>query len=624
MFFSYLYNPILSILIFIILLSGCGVNFEKMAEKRLAYAQKNQGDIEVVAIRSIIKTNYLKGVLLAAETINNRPNKLLGRRLKINIEQESATFNEGESTFRRIAANPKITAVIGHRRSSIAVPASVIYEQSNIIFFASFSTIQSLTGHNFNYVFRMSPSAETMAEQLASVAETLGYKKIIILYGRDGLNRELAFLFEDAAIRRKIKPVKRASFSSDNTNYRSLISQFSNDAFDAVFIAASSLPSAFMVKQLREMGVQQPILGSDSFNSSTFTDTLKDFGKNIIAPSFYNPNKKNIINQYFIKSYLKKYGQKPDYRAAQGYDSLMLLALGIERAGSTIPSLLASTFHYMPAWVGTTGSHKFSQDGDILGKKYFFKALENKQWRNLPAIHIPYLLERFYTESIIKDHPTEEGGDAQAYVDSFTQAKDNEEHKIKLLELSKEILKFKHIGIIYENTKNGREIVNYDLLKRFSKQTETTLLECKIPLSILTEQEREQQFFSCFGKLSLSMDALFLPVYHGVDQTMLQELSQSLAAFKIPTISLDPLNTNHISLLLNKRSDINLTNMNDMQIYNGLLNNIELNVFAKQLKNLPEISADLYKLQNYNISETPILQLSPSHYFDALPLIGPD
>jgi branched-chain amino acid transport system substrate-binding protein len=621
MFFSYSYTSILSILIFVIILSGCGANFEQMAEKRLAYAQNNQGDIEVVAIRSITKTNYLKGVLLAAETINNRPNKLLGRQLKINIEQESVTFNEGQSTFRRIAANPRITAVIGHRRSSVAVPASVIYEQSNIIFFASFSTIQNLTGHNFKYVFRMSPSAETMAEQLASVAETLGYKKMIILYGRDNLNRELAFLFEDAAIKRKIKPIKRASFSSDDTNYRSLISQFSNDNFDAIFIAASSQPSAFMVKQLREMGVQQPILGSDSFNSSTFTDTLKGFTDNIIAPSFYNPNKKNIINQYFNRSYLKKYGQKPDYRAAQGYDSLMLLALGIERAGSTIPSLLASTLHYMPAWIGTTGPHKFSQDGDILGKKYFFKALENKQWRNLPAIHIPYLLERFYTGSIIKG---QEGEDAQNYVDSFTQAKDSEEHKIKLLELSKEVLKFKRIGIIYENTKNGREVVNYELLKKFSEQTKTTLLECKIPLSVLSKQERKQYFFSCFGKLSLSMDALFLPVYHGIDQTMLQKLSQSLAAFKIPTISLDPLNTNNISLSLNKRSDINLTNMNDMQIYNGLLNNIELNVFAKQLKNLPEISANLYKLQNYNISETPILQLSPSHYFNALPLIGAD
>jgi hypothetical protein len=179
------------------------------------------------------------------------------------------------------------------------------------------------------------------------------------------------------------------------------------------------------------------------------------------------------------------------------------------------------------------------------------------------------------------------------------------------------MLKFKSIGVIYENNKKGREIVDYDLLKKFSKKSGTTLLECHIPLSILTTNEIKQQFFSCFGKLSLSMEVFFLPVYHNVDQRMLQELSRGLTSFKIPTISLDQRNSNpNISMLLGKRSDINTRNMNDMQIYNGLLNNIKLNVFAKQLKNLPELSVNLYKLQNYNFSDEGVLNLSPSRYFN--------
>jgi branched-chain amino acid transport system substrate-binding protein len=609
--------PIFGILLSILFLSGCGADFAQMADKRLAYARSNQGDIEIVAIKDIIKTNYIKGVLLAANEINNRPKKLLGRRLKINIEEEGMNFNAVKSTLRRIAANPKITAVLGHPRSSIAIPASVIYEQSNIVFFSSLSTKKSLTGHNFEYVFRMTPNAEIMAKQTASVAQTLGYKKMVILYGRDELNRELAFLFEAAAIQQKIKLVKRSSFSLENINYRSLISQFSNDNFDAVFIASSSRSSAFMVKQLREMGVKQPILGSDTFNDPAFTDVATKVANNIITPSFYKFNKKNAINQSFIRAYRKEYKQEPDYRAAQGYDSLMLLALGIERAGSTIPSLLASTLHYMPTWIGTTGLHKFSLEGDILGKKYFFKAWENGQWQDLPALHIPYFLERFQTSTEKKDQTSQATMNRSSYVNNFSQAVDEEQHQMELLALSKKMLRFKRIGIIYENTQKGREIIGYNLLKRFSEESKTTLLECKIPLSILNKKEVKQQFFSCFGKLSLSMDVLFFPVYHAVDQSMLRELSHSLASFKIPTISLDQRNRNmNISLLLGKRSDINLNNMNDMQIYNGLLSNMELNVFAKKLKNLPEISSDLYKLQHYNFSDTPFLQLSPSHYFN--------
>ena len=615
----YLFSGFSAMIASLLFLSGCGADFAQMAEKRLAYARDNQEDIQIVAIRSIIKTNYLKGVLLAADEINNRPNKLLGRHLKVNIEQEGRNFDAGQSTFRRIAANPKITAVIGHRRSSIAIPASVIYEQSNIIFFASFSTMKSLTGHNFEYVFRLAPDAEIMANQTAGVAQALGYKKIVILYQRDALDRELAFLFEDAAIQQKIKLIKRSSFSAQDTNYRPLISQFSNEDFDAVFIASSARPGGFMVQQLREMGVEQPILGSDSFGSSVFTDMVTKGGvDNIIAPSFYEENTKNAINQEFIRAYHRRYNQKPDYRAAQGYDALMLLALGIEKAGSTIPSLLSSTLHYMPAWIGTTGIHKFSPRGEMLGKRYFFRVWKNKQWKNLPAIHIPYLLERFQANIMAKEDSSQEDQNTPSYPEQFMQAKDEEQHKMRLLELSSQLLKFKRIGIIYENTKRGRELIGYDLLKKFSEKNKLTLLECKIPLSILNASEIRKEFFTCFGKLSLSMDVLFFPVYHGVDKSMLKKLSHSLSSFKIPTISLDHRNHNvNITLLLGKRLDINLMNMRDMQVYNGLLNNIKLNVFAKQLKNLPEISVNLYQLQSYGFSDNPILQLSPSNYFNS-------
>jgi branched-chain amino acid transport system substrate-binding protein len=603
----------------LILLIGCDADFTQMAEKRLAYASSNQGDIEVVAIQSVIKTNYIKGVLLAADEINHRSKKLLGRKIKVHIEPEGKTFDAGKSTFRRIAANPKITAVLGHRRSSIAVPVSVIYEQSDIIFLSSFSTIQSLTGHNFQYVFRMAPNAKTMGQQIASVAHNLGYKKMVILYGRDTINRELAFLFEDGAIQQQIELIKRSSFSPKDNNYRPLISQFSNNDFDAVFIASSPHSSAVMVKQLREMGVQQPILGSDSFNNVLFAKVAGDSADNVIAPSFYKPNEHNEINQHFVTTYRKKHKHPPDFRAAQGYDSLMLLAIAIERAGNTTPSLLASTLHYMPAWVGVTGLHSFSPEGEMLGKKYFFKTWEHGEWRNLTAIHMPYLLERFTQNLLKKNQDNEPTKDKINYVQRFSEAVDEEQHKMHLLSLSQHILDFKNIGIIYENTQKGREIASYNLLKRFSKENKINLLECYIPISILNKKEIQQQFFSCFGKLSLSIDALFLPVYPDINQKMLEGLSRSLASFKIPAISLDQRNTNpNLSLLLGKRSDINLSNMNDMQIYNGLLHNIKLNVFAKHLKNLPEISANLYQLQQYDFSDDAMLNISPSNYFNTL------
>jgi ABC-type branched-chain amino acid transport systems, periplasmic component len=376
-------------------LLGCSPDYANMAEQRLEYARQNQGDIHIVAFRDTYKSNYLNGVLLAAETINQRPGKLLGRTLVVNIEQDQASFEETKPTIRRIAANPKVTAVLGHRASSLSIPASAIYESSQIIFIPPFATAQGLTGYNFQYVFRMSPKGEIIAEQLASVAEQLGYKNIVTLYERNDISRELAFLFEDAAVKRGIKLVQNSSFFEGEDNYRPLISQFTSKDFDAVFVSSPPQPGGKMVKQLREMGVNKPILGNDSFNLPAYANAAGAAGKNTIVPAIYQPNNKNPYNTAFIQRYQAKYQEDPDYNAAQGYDSVMLLATGIEKAGATIPALLSSTMHYIPAWLGATGLHAYDAYGDLYGKHYVFNVWQQGEFRPLPAIHVPFLLSRF-------------------------------------------------------------------------------------------------------------------------------------------------------------------------------------------------------------------------------------
>jgi branched-chain amino acid transport system substrate-binding protein len=587
-------------------ISACSPNFEDMAEKRVKFAQQNKDDIEIVAIQDLKESNYLKGVLLAKEEINKGTNKLLGRKLKINIMQEGETIDDVQPLLRRIASNPRITAVLGHRRSSIALPASVIYERSQIIFMPSFSVSQSLTGHNFQYVFRMAPNADVMTKQLASVASNLGYKKIVILYSRDELNRELAFLFEDASIKQGIKLIKRASFFEKESNYRSIISQFNNKKFDAIFIASGSRSGGVMVKQLREMGVRVPILGSDTFAHPHFIESAGSAAKNTIVPTIYKLDDEDYISNKFVKNYRDKYQKDPDYTAAQGYDSVMLLASAIRRAGSVTPSLLSSTLHYSPAWVGVTGIHAFDSSGEVLGKKYLFKTWKKQQWVDLPAIYIPYLLDKFY--SGLKDTATD-------FTAVFSKRIHIDDHKINLLDLAQEIFKFNKLGIIYENTKLGRKAADYNLISTLAKQKNIDIIPCEIPFSILSTVKIEQEMIICFGKLSLNIDALYLPSYDGINNKLLKKLTSGLAFFKIPAISLNEHNTDsNVSLLLESRSDVTI---DTMQVYNGLLNGLKVHEFREHLKNLPQLTFNLENLHHNNFPDKPVLQLSPDLYLHA-------
>ncbi|CAA6828337.1 MAG: Extracellular ligand-binding receptor [uncultured Thiotrichaceae bacterium] len=603
------------VMLLTLLLSGCNRDFAGMAEQRMAYSRVNQSDIEIVAIQDLMGSNYVKGILTAADEINQRPGKLLGRSLKVNIEQERSTVSDTKKIVRRIVANPRITAVLGHRSSSVAIPASVIYDRSQIIFMPPFSTAKSLTGHNFDYVFRMVPSNKIMAEQLAHVAKTLGIQNIVVLYARDELSRELAFLFENAALKQGINLVKRSSFYDKETNYRPTISQFSSETFEAVFIASPAAPAALMATQLREMGIEQPILGNDSLNHLSYKQRAGEAAENTIVPSIYRPDKNSIISQKFLRHYQAKYNTKPDYNAAQGYDSLMLLVAAIEQAGSTLAPLLSSTLHFMPAWVGVTGIHAYDQTGEMQGKKYFFKVVKEGELKDLPAIHVPYLLERFekgLKDSLIKSSIDRELTD---FSKVFTERLHEDDHKTYLLDLAQEILGFKRIGIIYENTVDGRRASDYPLLAALASRKELTIIHCEIPFSILEKTEIEQAIIACYGKLSLEVDAMYIPPYRGIDSKLSQQLNSSLAFFKIPAISLDERNDDpNISLVLGKRSDVDQQSMNSMQVYNNLLNGLKVHEFSEHLQSLPEITPNLSNLQRYGLPDKAILDLSPDGF----------
>ncbi|SJM93225.1 ABC transporter substrate binding protein [Crenothrix polyspora] len=607
-------------LLLLVCLSGCSSpDFELMAKKRLEYARQNKGDIEIVVFEDPANSiyingtsTYLNGIKLAVENINQRSGKLLGRSIKLNIEQDASTFDATKNTLRRIADNPKITAVLGHADSNIAIPASVVYERSQILFMPPFSTAQGLTSHNFQYVFRMMPSAKIMAEQLVSVANILGYQKIVILYSRDDVNRELAFLFEDFAVQMGIDLVQNSSFFAKETNYRPLISQFNSKAFDAIFIAAGPEASGHIVQQLREMGINKPLLGNEVLNVPSYTETAGAAAENTIVPIVFRPTKNNSLNMNFIKQYQQKYAVAADIDAAQGYDSIMLLATAIEKAGSTIPPLLSSTLHYLPAWPGVTGLHAFDSSGELRGKRYLFNVWQGGAWHVLPAINSPYLLRRF-EKSLLKAEPNKYK--AAPFSKLMAQRLSADELKITLLELAQAILKFTRIGIIYENTESGRQISGYNILKQMVDKHGLKLLECVIPFSTLDRKAIERELVNCFGKLSLSTDTQYVSAYEGIDENLVHRLNRILPLFKSSSLSVEGRQADtNLSLVLDKRSDVDPLGLGSMQVYRSLLHGMNVQQLGERLQNFPEIAINLKELQKLGVSDETLLLLSPSSY----------
>jgi len=365
------------------LLTACNVDYEKIASQRLKYAQQNQGEIVIVALQDSDGSHYIKGAMLAVEEINQQKG-LLGRPLKLLVEQDSPDFVTARPTIRRIVSNPKVSAVMGHRSTAVAIPASAIYEKAQVLFFSPFITEEELTSHGFGYTFRLLADNKQLVKQMSSLGKILGFKKIAVLYARADEHRKFALLFKETA-RNDFNLVFDQPFFGETLDFRSILSDLKQKDADAIFLSGGAKTASRLSKQAREMGIDIPIMGSRNLDSEIFKTSAGVAGNKTIVPTPYNVQAKNPINQVFVTHYRNKYNQLPDADAAQGYDSVMLFADKVERARSTRPALLASIVRFSPPWTGISGMYRFNKEGNIQGKPYFFQVLNNENWQMLSA-----------------------------------------------------------------------------------------------------------------------------------------------------------------------------------------------------------------------------------------------
>ena len=398
----------------LITLTSCYETYEGSTKKRSELADKTEYITENILVGVAWpkeNDNFIKGVKLAVKE-TNRKGVINRKRIKLIINSdEIEAYNLPVRQAQKVsidvansfASNPEIISVIGHRKSTFAIPASVVYQNHGILFLAPTSTNLNLTIHNFSYIFRLLPSNEEMAKALAVYCNESNYKKLVVLHDRSPYATELADAFVFNAVEKsKADIIMRRSFFgtkpefTDVRDFTNLIVEIKKiqqtHGFDAIFISTSSRDATELYKQSRDMNILVPFIGSESLDTDVFWETVREWevdkkdNKSVALTAFDDKTIRPLVRK-FIREYKKKYQMPPDRLSALGYDAIKLLVHGIKRARSTVPIKIAEAFRYMPFCEGVTGRHQFKHNGDIKDKQLHVKFVQPKNQFGYKLIH---------------------------------------------------------------------------------------------------------------------------------------------------------------------------------------------------------------------------------------------
>ena len=293
------------------------------------------------------------GVRLATQEIN-AAGGINGNKIVLVERDDEAKNERGVQISQELINNEKVAAALGYINTGVALASQRFFQDAKIPVINNVAT-GSLINKQFpnapeNYIVRTSAADNIQAPMIAKEAvEKRGLKKVAILadstnYGQ--LGRED---MEKALKGYGVTPVAVEKFNLGDVDMTSQLLKAKNAGADVVLTYAIGPELAQIANGMGKLGWKKPMIGSWTLSMASFIDTAGKNGNGATMPeTFIQQPATTPKRKAFVDAYLKEFKPKngiiaSPVSAAQGYDSVYILAAAIKQAGSTDgPQILAA------------------------------------------------------------------------------------------------------------------------------------------------------------------------------------------------------------------------------------------------------------------------------------------
>lgn len=383
----------LAVLAALLLLAGCSP-YQEYYRQRQHAAAKGKGPVRIAVVASSNLPNLTsQGAELAAELVNRRGGVLGGRRLELIQLDDEGSLQRGEKLARRLARDTGVVAVIGHTYSEVAIPCSIIYGTTGLLFMSTGASDPELTLIPNPFAFRNVPRDDLVAREIANLARKLGYKRMAVLFERSlysvfyGLS--LSQAFAAAAMDAGLEVAHVRSYFPWQEDARHIIMQLRQNPFDAMLLVGYLPQAARIIRQTRGLGIKGGIIGPDSLDNATLLTEAQESAEGVVVTSFFRPDLDRPQTRDFVAAFRAAYGQAPDDNAATAFDAINLLVAAMAKCGSSVPLEMAQALIYLDPMPGAASDYAFNEDGDVVDRLLWFKKVKGGQFHFLPDEYQP-------------------------------------------------------------------------------------------------------------------------------------------------------------------------------------------------------------------------------------------
>lgn len=300
-----------------------------------------------------------KGIKLAIDE-QNRKGGVKGKQLVLKTYDDQGKPEEAQVAATRLVTQDKVSVLLGEVASSRSLAMAPVADANQVPMVSPSSTNPRVTKDGDKtrpYVFRVcfiDPFQGTVMAKYAR--ETLKVTRVAILrdVGSDysvGLADYFAAKFKELGG----EIVADQSFKNDDKDFKAQLTAVKGKKPEALYVPGYYGAVALIARQTRELGMKQPLLGGDGWDSQQLYDVAKGALDGGAFSNHYSHENPSPVIQDFVRRFKETFGTVPDGIAASGYDAARIAIDAMGRARDLTGPAIREALEATRGFEGVTG-----------------------------------------------------------------------------------------------------------------------------------------------------------------------------------------------------------------------------------------------------------------------------
>ena len=290
----------------------------------------------------------------------------------------------GTAAARRVVADKTILGVVGTLNSGVAIPASAAMAPSHVAMVSPVNTNPKVTDRGLKNMNRVCARDDAQGPAGGDfVVGNLKAKKVYVLNDKTPYGQGLSEQAEKEMKAKGATIVQSEGVAAEERDFTAIITKIQTLKPDAIYFGGLYGQVGPFAKQLRDKGINTPIVGGDGYDSDDLVKLAGTGASNIYFTTVAPPLDAVPAAKAAATSFQKTFGNDMQGFGVMGYDSAKVLLQGILNAyklnGNKVPTreqvetaVRSGTYKNL-----MTGEVKFDKNGDRMSAKMYVIAVQS-------------------------------------------------------------------------------------------------------------------------------------------------------------------------------------------------------------------------------------------------------